>query len=69
MSGLSEIINWSDGFLEGEEFENTQEAYQVLQDDFLSNGRNDLPSILGPRDEKIFLEWLEERIKNNTVDE
>jgi len=65
MSGLSEIIGWSDEFLEQFEFSTADEAYDILQEDFLSNGRNSLPQILGPRDEKVFFQWLEERIKNN----
>jgi hypothetical protein len=65
MSGLSEIIGWSDEFLEQFEFSTADEAYDILQEDFLSNGRNSLPNILGQRDEKIFIAWLEERIKNS----
>jgi hypothetical protein len=65
MSGLSEIINWSDEFLEQFEFSTADEAYDILQEDFLSNGRNSLPNILGQRDERIFIAWLEERIKNS----
>ena len=65
MSGLSEIIGWSDEFLEEFEFSTADEAYDILQEDFLANGRNSLPNILGQRDEKIFIAWLEERIKNS----
>ena len=65
MSGLSEIIGWSDNFLEEFEFSTADEAYDILQEDFLANGRNSLPNILGQRDERIFIAWLEERIKNN----
>jgi hypothetical protein len=65
MSGLSEIIGWSDEFLEEFEFSTADEAYDILQEDFLANGRNSLPNILGQRDERIFIAWLEERIKNS----
>ncbi len=62
MSGLNEIIQWSEANIELDSSQSSEENFNDINQIFEADGRSDLSDILGDEKGK-FLEWIEERTK------
>ena len=64
MSGLAEIIEWTDNEISDKEwleYDNAEEAYDAININFTDDNRLPLDKILG-NDKDKFMKWLESKI-------
>ncbi len=59
MSGLNEIIQWTEDNMDLDPNQSSEENFNDINKDFEKWGRSDLSDILGDEKPK-FLEWIEE---------
>lgn len=71
MSGLSEIIQWTDNEIDLELFDNTPDAFDAINAIFVGDNRSDLDSILLDQksDYLAFLRSRIEEIPEETIEE
>ncbi len=62
MSGLNEIIQWTDAEIDLELFDNAEDAFQAISDQFENDGRLPLDSIL-QEDKTQYLNFLRRQIE------
>ena len=67
MSGLNEIIQWTDDEINIEQGENPQEAFEFIDSEFIKDNRLPLADILGDQISE-YLEYLQDRAGFEFID-
>ena len=67
MSGLNEIIQWTDDNINIEQGEDPQEAFEFIDKEFTQDNRLPLGDILGDQIPQ-YIEYLEDRTESKFID-